>query len=269
MAYDRAERLHQQGFEAEANLDSATATRDQAQSSVDGAQAAVTLATLNLDYCTIRSPIDGRIGAVTLTKGNLVTPATPALATVNQLDPIRVVFSVATTELKGELQKAGWSPSEEAKSLKVNLRLADGSPYDQTGKIAFFGNGVDEQTGTVPAYADFANPTDRLLPGEFVSVSVRDATPEMKVLAPVAAVQTDQQGAYVLTVGADDKVARQPIDLGPQIAEDFVVTNGLNAGERVIVVGVQKVHSGEVVKTLDAPSSTEATAQGQPSGQSD
>lgn len=269
VAYERAERLNHQGFEAQSNLDSAIATRDQAQASVESAQAAVTQAALNLSYCTIRSPISGRIGVVTPNKGDLVTPGTTALATINQLDPIRVVFSVAVTDLKQALHQTGWALTQATKKLAVNLQLPDGSNYDQTGKIAFFGNQVDLQTGTVPVYADFANPQDRLLPGEYVSALVHSAKPEERLLVPVAAVQTDQKGSYVLTVGADNKVSQQPVTTGQQIAQSFIVTKGLAAGARVIVVGVQKVHAGEVVQTVEVPHDREAVAQGGPLGQGD
>lgn len=270
VAYERAARLTKQGFEARSNLDSAIATRDQAVASVNSAEANLAQAALNLSYCTINSPIDGRIGAVALTKGNLVTPTTPALATINQLNPIRVVFSVADDAIVRVEQKTGHTQDEIAKGLQVNLQLPDGTAYPQTGKIAFLGNQVDQQTGTVPVYADFPNPQDLLLPGAFVTVEVRRAKPEERVLVPVAAVQTDQKGSYVLTVGPNNKVAEQPIVTGPQIAQNFVVTKGLNAGQRVIVAGVQKVHPGEVVKPTEAspaPATTAQTAvQGRPAG---
>ncbi|MBV8614720.1 MAG: efflux RND transporter periplasmic adaptor subunit, partial [Acetobacteraceae bacterium] len=107
LVYQRASRLANKGFEAQSNLDQATATLQQDQANVLAAQANLTQAALNLSYCTIVSPIDGRIGAVTLTVGNLVTPSTPALLTVNQLDPIRVVFSVSDTTLVGVQQRTG------------------------------------------------------------------------------------------------------------------------------------------------------------------
>lgn len=253
VAYQRAARLNHQGFEAQSDLDSAIATRDQAQASVLSAQAAIAQAALNLSYCTIHSPIDGRIGAVTLTKGNLVTPNTPALATINQLNPIRVVFSVADSELMRVEQKTGHSQAQITAGLVVSLQLPDGATYDQTGKIAFVGNQVDQQTGTVPIYADFANPKDLLLPGAFLSVSVRRATPEERLLVPVAAVQTDQNGSYVLVVGAANKVVQQPITTGQQIAQNLIVIKGLSEGEQVIVTGVQKVRPGEVVNPTEAP----------------
>lgn len=261
VAYERAQRLSHEGYEAQSALDAAIATRDQARASVQSAQAAVTQAALNLSYCTIRSPITGKIGAVTLTKGNLVTPTTAALATINQLNPIRVVFSVATTDLKRALQQVGWTPARGNKAQSVNLQLPDGSTYDQTGRISFFSNEVEQQTGTVPVYADFPNPKDRLLPGEYVSVSVHSAAPEQRLLVPGSAVQTDQKGSYVLTVDGANRVAQQWVLTGKQISQSFIVTKGLIAGERVIVLGVQKVQPGEVVRPVEAPPSARPNGQ--------
>lgn len=253
LAYGRSLRLNKQGFEAQSSLDQATATLDQGKASVLSAQSALDQAALNLSYCTISSPIDGRIGAVTLTKGNLVTPSTPPLATVNQLDPIRVVFSVSDSIVVGVQRRTNTTRNQIAAGLVVNLRLPDGSEYKEAGKIAFVSNQVDVQTGTVSVYADFANPQDLLLPGAFVNVDVRQAKPEERPLVPVAAVQTDKNGAYVLTVGSDNKVAQQPITLGRQIAQNEIVTKGLTGGERVITEGVQKVHPGESVNPTEAP----------------
>ena len=217
---------------------------------------------MNLSYCTIVSPIDGRIGTITLTKGNLVTPSTPAMATINQLDPIRVVFSVADRIVVGVEQRTGTTQSQIVKSLVVGLVLPDGSKYKQTGKIAFLNNQVDPQTGTLTVYADFANPDRLLLPGAFVNVDVRRAQPQEAPLVPVQAVQTEQNGSYVLVVGADNKVEQRPVTLGRQIAQDFIVTKGLSGGERVITEGVQKVTPGATVNPIEAPApAAQATAQ--------
>jgi membrane fusion protein, multidrug efflux system len=253
LAFDRASRLTQQSFEAQANLDQATATRDQAQASVLSAQANLAQAALNLSYCTILSPIDGRIGAITLTKGNLVTPSTSTLATINQLDPIRVAFSVSDSTVVSVEKKTGATQGEIAAGLVVHLRLPDGSQYKQAGKIAFLSNQVDVQTGTVSVYADFPNPQRLLLPDAFVNVDVRQATPDERPLVPVAAVQTDKSGTFVLTVGTDNKVTQQPITIGSQIAQNYIVTKGLAGDERVIVEGVQKFRLGDVVNPAAAP----------------
>ncbi|HYZ23127.1 MAG TPA: efflux RND transporter periplasmic adaptor subunit [Rhodopila sp.] len=260
LAYDRSAKLNKQGFEAQANLDQATANLEQAQAAVLTAQSNLQQAALNLSYCTITSPIDGRIGAVTLTKGNLVTPSTPTMATINQLDPIRVVFSVSDSEVVSAQKQTGATQEQIAAGLVVNLQLPDGSKYPISGKIAFISNQVDMQTGTVSVYADFANPQKLLLPGAFVNVEVRRSKPEEKPLVPVAAVQTDQQGSYVLVVGPDNKVRQQPVQLGRQIAQNEIVNKGLSGGERVIVAGVQKVQPGEVVNPTEAPPPDQSAA---------
>jgi membrane fusion protein (multidrug efflux system) len=257
LAYERASRLTVQNVETQANLDQAQATRDQNQANVNAAQANLAQADLNLSYTTIKSPIDGRIGAVSLTKGNLVTPSTPPLATVNQLDPIRVLFSVSDREIVSAQQQRGEPAARIAQGLSVNIVLPDGSAYPETGRIAFLSNQVDQATGTVGVYADFANPRELLLPGGFVTVEVRRATPEERPLVPVAAVQLQQSGSFVLTVGANNKVAQTAVQLGRQVGQDYVVTSGLSGGERVIVEGVQKVHPGETVNPVDNSAATQ------------
>ncbi|MGH7037052.1 MAG: efflux RND transporter periplasmic adaptor subunit [Stellaceae bacterium] len=267
LAYQRAAKLSQQGFTAQANLDQAIATRDQDKAAVLTAQANLAQAQLNLGYCTITSPIAGRIGTVTLTKGNLVTPSTPALATINQLDPIRVVFSVTYRVMVAAQQKTGATQGQLTSRLAVDLKLPDGSEYKPAGKIAFLNNQVNPQTGTVSFYADFPNPDRLLLPGAFVNVEVHRAKPQERPLVPAEALQTDQSGSYVLIVGSNDKVVARPVTLGPQIAQNFVVTKGLSGGERVIVAGVQKVKPGERVNPVPAPAAAAATAEnGTPPG---
>jgi membrane fusion protein, multidrug efflux system len=266
LAYTRAKQLANQGFVAQANLDAATATRDQDQAQVLAAEASITQAALNLSYCTIVSPIDGQIGAVTLTKGNLVTPSTPALATINQLDPIRVVFSVSDSVIVGVEQRTGAPQSELASKVVVNLLLPNGKAYNESGKIAFLSNQVDPNTGTVSVYADFPNPDKILLPGAYVTVEVHRQKPEERPLVPVAAVQTEQSGSYVLVVGPDNKVKQQPVTLGHQLAQDYIVNKGLTGGERVIIAGQQKVHPGETVAPSSAgtaPTETGTAQQGQ------
>ncbi|HEX3347627.1 MAG TPA: efflux RND transporter periplasmic adaptor subunit [Acetobacteraceae bacterium] len=262
ISYERIARLTQQSVESQANLDQAIATRDQAQAAVLSAQANLAQAALNLSYCTIKSPIEGRIGAFSLTPGNLVTPTTPPLTTVNQVDPIRVVFSVSDKTVVQTEQQTGSSAAQLAKSVTLSLLLANGAKYNQQGKIAFLDNAVDPKTGTVAVYADFPNPDRLLIPGSYITVQVRSAKPEERPLVPVAAVQTDQSGSYVLTVTPDNTIAQQPVQLGNQIAQDYIVTKGLNGGERVVVEGVQKVRPGEKVNPQPAPAQTATGAAG-------
>ena len=249
LVYQRASHLNASGFEAQANLDGALATRNEDQANVLSDAAAVANAELNLSYCTITAPIDGQIGAVSLTKGNLVTPSTGTLATINQINPIRVVFSVSPDSPILVGARSG-SPSTQ---FSLTLMLPNGKPYPEKGQITFLDNKVDSTTGTVNVYADFSNPTGVLLPGAYVNVETAIAKPEEALLVPVAAVQTDKTGKYVLVVAPDNKVAQRTVTLGQQITQDFIVKSGVALGDRVIVSGLQKVKIGEVVAPTVEP----------------
>src|SRR5207302_9894376 len=109
---------------------------------------------------------------------------------------------------------------------------------------------VEAQTGTVSVYADFPNPANALLPGAYVNVHLRSRQPQERPLVPVAAVQLEQAGNFVLAVDRDNKVVRQAVGLGPQIGQDYAVQSGLSAGDRVITEGIQKVHPGQVVNPV-------------------
>jgi membrane fusion protein (multidrug efflux system) len=265
VAYERSSRLTKKGWEAQASLDQATATRDSSAADVEAAKANLATAVLNLSYCTIRAPIDGRIGATTYTVGNLVSPTSKPLATLNEMDPIRVVFSVTDRDLVSVQQRSETSPQQIAGTLSISLKLANGSAYDQSGKIAFLDNQVDPATGTVSVWADFANPQRLLLPGSFVTIEVRPAKPEERPVVPVAAVQTDEKGSYVLLVTPDNKVQQQRVQLGRQIAQNFIVEQGLSGNERVIVQGIQQVRPGQVVSPTTLSGSDETAGSAQPS----
>jgi membrane fusion protein (multidrug efflux system) len=256
LVYERAVNLKATGFEAESSLDAALATRNEDQANVMSAQANLANASLNQSYCTITAPIDGRIGAVALTKGNLVTTTTGTLATINQLDPIRVQFAVSTDS---PILAAAQEDSAESQ-FTISLDLPDGKPYPVKGKIAFLDNQVDTNTGTVNVYADFANPNGLLLPGAYVNVDTAPAQAQEALLVPVSAVQTDQNSSYVLVVGADNKVAQQTVILGDQIAQNFIVKSGVKLGDRVIVDGIQKVKPGQAVTATTADDSPAAPA---------
>ena len=255
VTYNRARSLNSSGFSPTSTLDQDLATRQEDQANILSATASIAVAQLNLSYCTITAPIDGRIGNIPTTKGNLVTPSSGSLATINQLDPIRVVFAVSTDSplLYATHYTVGQQDNRGDPNVRINLDLPNGKPYPQTGAIAFFDNQVDTSTGTVNVYADFPNPHGLLLPGAYVSVLAAPAKPKEALLVPVAAVQTDQNSSFVLVVGADNKVAQQTVTLGDQIDENYVVKSGLSAGQNVIVDGIQKVKVGSAVTVTDAP----------------
>ncbi len=228
-------------------LDTDTATRDADAASVLSDRADVETAAINLSYCTITSPIDGQIGKTAYTRGNLVSASSSALATVVQLNPIRVEFAVADGDILNALARSHKSQAALQNEVVVHLKLANGQTYPEVGHIEFLNNQVDTTTGTVTVWARYANPDNLLVPGAFATVEVEPAKPDRKPVVPVQAVQQDKSGQFVLVVGADNKVVSRPIATGAQIGQDFVVNSGLTGGENVIVEGQQKVHPGEVV----------------------
>lgn len=263
-AYARAEELRQRGNVSQAQLDQALADRDAAQADALMAQAQIRTAELNLGYTRIASPIDGRVGATAVTQGNLVNPASGVLATVVQLDPIRVIFSVSDRDLlDAQRQFKVRSPAQAVDKFVPSLRFSDGTDYPETGRIEFVDNRVDPQTGTISVRAVFPNPQHLLLPGQFATVRIRRDQPEQRPVIPVASVQQDQQGRYVLVLDKDNRVQQRRVELGTQIEQDFAVEKGLTAGETVVVDGAQKVRPGMVVQPVPANQTAERPGAGQ------
>lgn len=260
--YERAEELNRRGTASEATLQQAQAARDSAQADVMAARAAVEQAKLELSYTEISSPIAGRIGGTAVTEGNYVSPETGTLATVVQLDPIRVVFSVSDRQLLDVLQQTGASsPAELTDRFVPTLRLANGAEYEQPGRVEFVDNRVDPQTGTVRVRARFPNPQGLLLPGQYATVLVRPEQTAQRPVVPVGAVQRNREGAYVLVVGADDTVQARPVTLGSQQDQVYAVRDGLQPGERIVVQGQQKVRPGMRVNPVARSAEQEAEAR--------
>ena len=254
LTLDRQKALVKGGTVSQAVVDTAQADRDKAAADVEAAKAAiqqaeaqVETAKLNLGYTDIVSTIDGRIGKTNVTQGNLVSTATGTLATVVQIDPMRVVFSVSEAQYV-DVAKATKSHTERpADAFVPTLVLADGTPYAHPGKLAFIGNEIDPSTGTLPVYADFPNAEELLLPGGFVTVTVKRGDVEKAPVVPAASVLEDKDGQYVFTVDGSNKAQQVRIKTGEQIGTDLVVTEGLKVGDIVITEGIQKVRPGITV----------------------
>lgn len=261
----RNQQLRQRGVAAQATYEQALAQRDSAAADVQAAQANLQTAGINLGYTRIESPIDGRIGRAAITKGNLVGPTTGPLATIVQLDPIRVVFSVDDRAIVAVKEKAGNVSQAELNSRFVpQIRLATGDMYDQTGRVDFIDNQVDPNTGTVAVRAVFSNPERLLLPGQFVTVVIHPEQTERHPVVPVAAVQEDRQGKYVLVLGPDNRVEQRRIRADRQVNQEWVVEQGLREGETVLVEGLQKVRPGMVVNPVPAQTAAATGGQQQP-----
>jgi membrane fusion protein, multidrug efflux system len=217
-------------------------------------QAKATLAKASIDYenAMVTAPISGRVGHALVTEGALVGrgDATP-LVNIDQMDPMYVNFSQSENELFNLRQSIKQGKAKTGESLKVELLLADGSVYSQTGKLLVSEQTVDVNTGNVFLRAEFANPQRELLPGSFVRVRISQARMDQAIAVPQRAVQMNSDGAYVLSVTSENKVAPMPIQLGPMSGDKWVVTGGLAEGTRIIVDGVQKARPGSTVKPVD------------------
>ena len=245
-----------QADDASAQRDVAQANVEQAQAAIQQAEAQVQTAQINLSYTDIKAPITGRIGATNITQGNLVSASSGTIATIVQVDPIRVAFSVPEKLYTGFAQRlAPGSTNAPGDLFTPQLVLPNGTTYDQQGQISFASNEVSANTGTLVIYADFPNPRQVLLPGAFVNITVKESDGQVLPIVPVSAVLQDKDGRYVFIVTSDNKAEMRRIETGSQIENGFPVTKGLAAGDTVIVQGLQKVRNGIAVNP------TRATAQ--------
>ena len=205
-------------------------------------------ATVNLGYTEIASPISGKIGRTTITKGNVVSPQSGTLTTIVSQDPMYVLFPVSQRQLT-RAREAGHTA--EIAGIKARLRFPDGSTYDPLGQVDFIDVTVDRATDTVQIRAVFPNSSGVLIDGQLVTVNLETGKPEDQVVVPQAALITDQQGVYVFIVDSG-KVAIRRIKTGGPNGEDMIVTDGLSGGEQIIVEGLQTIRSGMEVKANPA-----------------
>jgi membrane fusion protein, multidrug efflux system len=236
----------------EAENEKAIAAERQAAADVDGRKADVARAKLNLDYATIRAPIDGVVGAALASEGALVVQNdTASLATIQQLDPIYADFTQSVTELN-RLRKAfetGDLDRIAPDALKVRLVLDDGSVYPVAGKLLFSEAKVDAHTGQVTLRGEFPNPKRELLPGMYVRVLIEQGIDTDAIAVPQQAIQRNGGGgSEVFLVRDDNHVATQPVRTGSLQDGQWLVTEGLKAGDKVVVEGFQKFVAGDEVK---------------------
>jgi membrane fusion protein (multidrug efflux system) len=251
--------------------DNAVAAQRQAAADVAAAKAAVTTAQINLGYTSVVSPITGRSSISQVTQGAYVQgSAATLLTTVQQIDPIYVDLSqssVAGLQLRRDLA-SGVLKASGAGQPKVTLTLEDGSQYPLSGTLQFSGTTVDPATGSVTVRAIFPNPKYVLLPGMFVRAHVEQGMNDKALLVPVPAVTHNPQGqATALVVGPDNKVVQRTVQTQNTLGDQWIVTGGLNEGERVISAGLQKVQPGMLVHAVEAPNqAAPVTAKANASG---
>jgi membrane fusion protein (multidrug efflux system) len=246
----------------------AQATVRSAQASVAAAQAAVATARLNLGFTQVRSLISGIAGQATMQVGNLVSPQS-VLTSVSQLDPIKVYFSISDAEYLALTKRAHQSNGDllsASSRLPLTLTLATGDTFPHTGHIIFVDRQMNQQTGAIRIAASFPNPGNILRPGQFGRVRAQTDVLHNVLLVPQSAVQELQGIQQVYTVGADNKVHVSNVTLGPQYGNDWVITSGLQSGQRIVLNNLQKLKDGvpvsphEVPAPPPTPSSSTSTA---------
>jgi membrane fusion protein (multidrug efflux system) len=241
----RARTLAPQQFISQADLDNALAAERSAAAAVQAGKAAVASARINLGYATVRAPIGGRAGKQQVTEGALVGQGDATLlTTIDQIDQMYVDFSMGADEL------AQARAATDGGSREVQVLLPDGSAYRHPGTLDFSGDVVDPATGAVALRARVPNPEHALLPGTFVTVRATLGEQRAAYRVPQVAVQRDAQGAYVLVVGKDGKVARKTITADRMEGENWIVSSGVAPGDQVVVSGLQRAQPGQPAKAM-------------------
>jgi multidrug efflux system membrane fusion protein len=247
------------------DYDTKKSTVDVDEAQVEAAEAALETAKLNLEYCYIHSPIDGRAGARLVDVGNVVQANTTSLLSIQRLDPIYANFTVAETDLP-DVQK-----QMSRGTLTAAVRLpSDPEKLARNGRVEFLDNAVQNGSGTVNLRATLSNPDRHFWPGQFVDVKLVLSTERRAVLIPNQAAEISQQGPFVYVVKADDTAEFRLVTLGQRQGDQVVVTKGVVANERVVLAGQMLVRPGVKVRvdggSPPAPAATANRKTGQRSG---
>lgn len=255
---ERANQLVQQKVQSTAVRDTAFATRDLNKAAVAAAKAQLRTAELNLSYTKVTAPISGITSLEQVSEGSLIgTDATSSLLTsITQLDPVYVNFSFTDTEA-AEIQRLRaerGATGEDADRLKIKIVFGDGQAYDHEGTIDFTSSSLDTETGTLGARAIVDNPNRRLIPGQFVRAEILDIQVKNGVTIPKAALLQGPQSQFVYVVGKDDVVEVRPVTVSRELSDEWLISEGLNEGDRVVTEGVIKAQPGSKVQPTEAAS---------------
>lgn len=255
LGLERAQSLLKSNAGAQATVDAALASQKALAAQLLGAKASVEQSQINLNYTSIVSPIDGKIGRTAITVGNVVSPSSGTLVTIVSQDPMFVTFPVSVrTQIDLRRQYAGVGGFD---AVKIRAKLPNGEMYQSPGKLDFIDNTVQASTDTIILRGTIPNPRlnipnangnlRELSDNEFVTVLLEGVKPTEMLTVARAAVLMDQQGEYVYVVDADNKAQRRPVKLGQSTPAVAAVTSGLQPGELVVTEGIQRVKAGQPV----------------------
>ena len=257
--FARAAQLYRTKAIAEQEYETRRNAVEVAEAQVSQGEAAVANARLNVEYCSIRSPIEGRTGHRLVDVGNIVTANSGSLLMIQRLDPIYADFTVTQNDLTAVQREMARG------ALKVEIRLPDETGQPASGELTFLDNAVQDATGTVTLRATVPNHEYHFWPGRFVKVRLVLDTLRGAVLVPAAAPQVSGQGPFVYVVTADSTAQLRPVTPGQRQGSLVVISKGLTAGERVIVNGQLAVTPGGKVQVKQAPNAV-ANVSASPSG---
>lgn len=237
------------GYVAEEQFDTIKANFDALEASVRADEATVENARLDLSFCTISSPIDGVTGGLRVNRGNIIKMIDndKPLVTINQVDPVYVVFSIPERNLPRVKQHMA------DRRLAVEADIPADAALTATGELTFIENEVDVNTGTIQMKATFPNTDRKLWPGQFVNVTVTLASQAGKTVVPSRAIQFGQAGQYVFVIQADMKAEYRPVTVGSRLDEEVVIEKGVAPGEKVVTDGHLQLKNGSLVKLVNGP----------------
>ncbi|TKB44546.1 efflux RND transporter periplasmic adaptor subunit [Thalassotalea mangrovi] len=255
--FQRGQELAPDGYISSSELDDLEAKLLEAQSALAAAEAQLDNAKVDLSYATIEAPISGKIGRSIYSVGDVVSPESGELTTIVATHFMEVPFFVSEkvywrmakkfTEAKARLPRA-----ERREQERVKIAIEKDDIYPHEGKITFVSNRVDPKTGTMEVRATIPNPDGILKPGQYVNVIVEEPKETNKVMIPQTAVQSDQQGEFVMLVDDKQVVSRQNVKLGERVDIMVIVSQGLDIGDTIVINGVQRIRSGQKIKPVEA-----------------
>lgn len=254
---ERAKQLNGSQFLSQRDLDQRINAHREAEANLKAAQAAVQTAQLNLNWTQVRAPVSGRVGKIEVTVGNLVDagPTAPVLTSLVSINPIYGSFDADEQVVMSALKSlAGSHAMSQLEHIPVRMGTAldDGTPNE--GHLQLIDNQVDTRSGTVRVRAVFDNASGNLMPGQFARLRMGKAQSQQLIAINERAIGTDQSKKFVMVVGADNKVAYREVVLGSSISDNLrIVTSGLNAGDRIVVNGLQRVRPGALVAPQVVP----------------
>ena len=251
----RAKELVKNDFVSKSYYDNALATRDQNRATLDVNKANLAAAKLNLSYTKITSPVDGRVGKILITEGNLVNSQSGTLARIVSTSPIYVYFTIKSEDYIAYRRYRLENKDKKRAGMDVQIRLSDGTLYKEQGKMEFMNNEVDQTAGTISLRATFQNKDNLLVPGDFVNVTATAKEPVKVVLVPQIAVSDSTEGTYVWVVDENKQAQQKFIKIDKQEGDCWIVTEGLQPGEMVIESGFQMIRAGWPVTYKEPESS--------------